>query len=218
MYKLHLILKYLRRRRIAWVSLLAVMLCTTMVLVVISVMGGWLDMFENSARGLTGDVVIKTGSLSGFPYYEQMIEGIEKDPDVVAAAPALFTYGLVNLGNRKTDAVQVIGYPMDRIGRVNQFPQSLYRQHQRYLDEHKQPPEHKTFNLHEQTRLELDELPESVQVDSIGRVVTDDPALSDKLRYEGTKGGFGALYFNGAMSNDQRLKLLALSASKSWRD
>ena len=50
-----LILKYLRRRRIAWVSLIAVMLCTTMVLVVISVMGGWLDMFEASARGLTGD-------------------------------------------------------------------------------------------------------------------------------------------------------------------
>src|SRR4051794_23461440 len=140
MYKLHLILKYLRRRRIAWVSLLAVMLCTTMVLVVISVMGGWLDMFENSARGLTGDVVVKTGSLSGFPYYEQMIDGIQRDPDVVAAAPALFTYGLVNIGNRKTDAVQVIGYPMDQIGKVNQFPQSLYRQHQRYLDEHKQPP------------------------------------------------------------------------------
>ena len=35
MYKLHLILKYLRKRRIAWVSLLAVMLCTMMVLVVI---------------------------------------------------------------------------------------------------------------------------------------------------------------------------------------
>ena len=39
-------LKYLRKRRIAWVSLIAVMLCTTMVLVVISVMGGWLRMFK----------------------------------------------------------------------------------------------------------------------------------------------------------------------------
>ena len=37
MYKLHLILKYLLKRRIAWVSLVAVMLCTTMVVVVRSV-------------------------------------------------------------------------------------------------------------------------------------------------------------------------------------
>ena len=48
MYKLHLILKYLRKRRIAWVSLMAVCLCTTMVLVVFSVMGGWLRMFRTS--------------------------------------------------------------------------------------------------------------------------------------------------------------------------
>jgi ABC-type lipoprotein release transport system permease subunit len=218
MYKLHLILKYLRRRRIAWVSLVAVMLCTTMVLVVISVMGGWLDMFENSARGLTGDVVVKTGSLSGFPYYEQMIDGIQRDPDVVAAAPALFTYGLVNIANRKTDAVQVIGYPMDEIGKVNQFPQSLYRQHQKYLDEHQPPPEHKTFDLHEVTRIEVDELPEGVRVDANGRVVTDDPALSEKFHFGGVRGGLGFLSFQGHMSDEERQKLTALSASKSWRE
>ena len=58
MYKLHLIIKYLLKRRIAWVSLLAVMMCTAMVLVVISVMGGWLRMFRESFHGITGDVVI----------------------------------------------------------------------------------------------------------------------------------------------------------------
>ena len=57
MYKLHLILKYLRKRRIAWVSLIAVMLCTAMVLIVISVMGGWLRMFRASFHGLSGDVI-----------------------------------------------------------------------------------------------------------------------------------------------------------------
>ena len=56
MYKLHLILKYLLKRRIAWVSLAAVALCTWMVLVVISVMGGWLNMFKMSFRGLSGDI------------------------------------------------------------------------------------------------------------------------------------------------------------------
>ena len=37
MYKFLLIRKYLLKRRIAWVSLIAVMLCTAMVIVVISV-------------------------------------------------------------------------------------------------------------------------------------------------------------------------------------
>ena len=59
MYKLLLIRKYLLKRRIAWVALVAVMLCTAMVLVVISVMGGWLEMFKNSFRGMTSDVVVQ---------------------------------------------------------------------------------------------------------------------------------------------------------------
>src|SRR5215212_9570396 len=73
----HLILKYLRKRRIAWVSLAAVTLCTTMVIVVISVMGGWLRMFEQSFHGLTGDVIVDANSLTGFGHYQDMIERIE---------------------------------------------------------------------------------------------------------------------------------------------
>src|SRR5580765_3352595 len=78
----HLMWKYLRRRRIAWWALLAVALCTTMVLVVISVMGGWLDMFEHSFQGLTGDIIVESSndSLVGFPYYEEMIDRLVKQP------------------------------------------------------------------------------------------------------------------------------------------
>src|SRR2546423_15421808 len=100
MYKLHLILKYLRKRRIAWVSLIAVMLCTTMVIVVISVMGGWLEMFRNSFRGLSGDVLVEVrgGSLVGFPYYQEMIDRIEKLPEVESAVPVISTFGPVKIG------------------------------------------------------------------------------------------------------------------------
>ena len=79
MYKLHLILKYLRKRRIAWVSLLAVTLCTAMVLVVISVMGGWLRMFRESFHGIIGDITISS-RLSGFEHYQEMIDQIENLP------------------------------------------------------------------------------------------------------------------------------------------
>ena len=127
MYKLTLILKYLRKRRIAWVALLAVALCTLMVLVVISVMGGWLRMFENSFRGLSGDVIVDGDSLAGFPHYQEMIGEIEKLGSVEAAVPVIEAYGLMNINNRKPAGVQVMGLPIDRIGRVNEFPKSLWR-------------------------------------------------------------------------------------------
>ena len=126
MYKLHLILKYLRRRRIAWVSLIAVMLCTAMVLVVISVMGGWLRMFRASFQGLSGDIVVRGDSRTGFPFYEEMIAELEKLTEVAAAAPTIETYGLVNIDNRVREAVRVVGVPLEKIGRVNGFWDSLY--------------------------------------------------------------------------------------------
>src|SRR3954464_13475025 len=129
MYKLHLILKYLRKRRIAWVSLIAVTLCTTMVLVVISVMGGWLRMFRESFHGLTGDVIVHGESLSGFPYYQEMIDRIHTITRVKAAVPTIDTFGLINIKNVRRRGVQVVGYPIEQIGQVNNFPASLYRQY-----------------------------------------------------------------------------------------
>src|SRR6184192_2192843 len=117
MYKLHLILKYLRKRRIAWVSLIAVTLCTTMVLVVISVMGGWLRMFRESFHGLGGDVMITSRSLTGFGHYPEMIAQIEQLPEVTAAVPVLRTFGLMKINRGSPDAVQVMGYQIDQIGK-----------------------------------------------------------------------------------------------------
>ncbi len=135
MYKLHLILKYLRKRRIAWVSLIAVTLCTAMVIVVISVMGGWLRMFKESFHDITGDIVISRESLVGFPYYQEMIDRVEKLPEVEAAAPTLKTFGLINIANRVREGVQVVGLQIDKMQKINGFRDSLYRQHQQLIDE-----------------------------------------------------------------------------------
>jgi len=139
MYKLHLILKYLRKRRIAWVSLLAVTLCTTMVIVVISVMGGWLRMFEQSFHGLTGDIIVDANSLTGFGHYQDMIERIEKLDSVEAAVPTIRTFALINIANRKSVGVQVMGFPIERIGKVNRFPQSLWRGYNELVEAAKKP-------------------------------------------------------------------------------
>ncbi len=147
MYKLHLILKYLLKRRIAWVSLIAVMLCTAMVLVVISVMGGWLRMFRESFHGLSGDVIVKQGSLTGFPYYQEVLAGVRQLPEVEAAVPTIRTYGLIHIAvggdpnnDPIRDGVQVLGIPIEEMGKVNQFPESTYRQHQKHIDAGRAPP------------------------------------------------------------------------------
>src|SRR5688572_17105308 len=135
-----LVLKYLWRRRIAWVSLGAVMLCTMMVLVVISIMGGWLRMFKESFHGLGGDLIVESRSLTGFAHYDAMIEKMELLPEIEAAAPTIQTFGLMKINNGRPGAVQVMGYPMERITRVNEFRKSLYRQWQQPVDEEKQDP------------------------------------------------------------------------------
>ena len=132
MYKPLLILKYLRKRRIAWASLVAVMLCTAMVIVVISVMGGWLRMFRASFQGMSGDVIVQGISLTGFPHYQEMIDKLDKLPQVRAAVPTIQTFGLINLQNKIRRGVNVEGYPMAEIGEVNKFPESLYLQHELY--------------------------------------------------------------------------------------
>jgi lipoprotein-releasing system permease protein len=148
MYKLHLILKYLCKRRIAWVSLIAVMLCTAMVLVVISVMGGWLRMFRESFHGLTGDVIVRGRSLTGFPYYQDVLSGVRALPEVQAAVPTIKTFGLININNVIREGVQVIGMPIDQIGDVNEFPKSTYRQYQQYVESGRPPPATKpSFHL-----------------------------------------------------------------------
>src|SRR5687768_2970108 len=124
MYKFHLILKYLRKRRIAWVSLVAVMLCTTMVLVVISVMGGWLRMFRTQFKGLSGDVMVRGESLTGFAHYEEMIEKIKVLPEVEHAVPVIRTFGLINIYDRIRKGVEVVGYPPD-VQEVNDFRKAL---------------------------------------------------------------------------------------------
>ena len=132
MYKSLLMFRYLRKRRIAWVSLIAVTLCTALMITVISVMGGWLRMFRQSFHGLTGDVMVMANSpMTGFDNYQEMVDQIELLPAVGKgnAVPVIGTFGILNVQNSSAKGVQVLAYQMDKIGNVNDFPKSLYRQH-----------------------------------------------------------------------------------------
>ncbi|MEM8738671.1 MAG: FtsX-like permease family protein [Planctomycetota bacterium] len=95
MFKLLLISKYLRRKLAPLFAAVAVMLCTAMVIIVMSVMGGFLDQFRASARNLTGDIVVE-GPLQGFAGYESLLTRVTELPEVVAGTPVIETFGLIN--------------------------------------------------------------------------------------------------------------------------
>ena len=127
MYKLFLTFRYLRKRRIAYFAIAAVMLCTAMVLIVMSVMGGFLDQLKIKARGLLGDLVVDNLSYSGFPLYGEFIADIAKWPEIVKATPVLYTYGLLRYGDPpRTATVQVVGLRLEDVYEVNAFKRSLF--------------------------------------------------------------------------------------------
>ncbi|MEM7627499.1 MAG: FtsX-like permease family protein [Planctomycetota bacterium] len=119
MYKLLLILKYLRRKLAPLFAAVAVMLCTAMVIIVMSVMGGFLDEFRRSAKNLTGDVIVE-GPLQGFAGYEELLGRIESLPEIEQGTPVIETFGLINFrdnakpvriqGVDLADLEQIVGY------------------------------------------------------------------------------------------------------------
>lgn len=132
MYKLFLTLRYLRKRRIAYFAIAAVMLCTAMVLIVMSVMGGFLDQLKLKARGLLGDIIVDNKSYSGFPLYEEFIRDIanwkdDKGPLIVKATPVIYSYGLLRFQRTaQTHTVRVVGLRLEDVYVVNAFERSLY--------------------------------------------------------------------------------------------
>ena len=129
MYKLFLCLRYLRKRRIAFFAIAAVWLCSAMVLIVVSVMGGFLDMVKARSRGLLGDLVMENGALQGFPFYQEFIDEIKKEmaDQIDEATPVIVNYGLLRFPtNTITKPVQVVGIRLDETCRVNDFCRGLF--------------------------------------------------------------------------------------------
>ncbi|MEX2216390.1 MAG: FtsX-like permease family protein [Phycisphaeraceae bacterium] len=127
-----LVAKYLRRKLSPMFAALAVTLCTAMVIIVISVMGGFLQMWRDTAKRLTGDLTVSAG-LAGFPRYELALEVIRNVPEVEAASAMIKTYGLVKLrtartGNRQEsiERAEIVGINPEELNNVVPYKDCLY--------------------------------------------------------------------------------------------
>lgn len=129
MYKLFLMFKYLRERRIAYAAIGAVTLCVALVVVQRSVMGGWLERVKQNARGLLGDIIIDNRSYSGFPLYQEFIDEVKTWPEVEKAAPILYAKGLLRVtteNTEQTSAVEVVGLRLADVYGLNAFKDGLF--------------------------------------------------------------------------------------------
>jgi lipoprotein-releasing system permease protein len=117
--------RYLTRRIMPLLSSIAVMLCTAMIIIVWSVMTGWLGQVTNAGRTFLGDVSILPPS-QGLPNYDALCAELEALPEVAAAAPQLDTFGLLHLPGDQTEPVQVVGIDPQSYNAVAGYFQSLY--------------------------------------------------------------------------------------------
>ncbi|MFN3167884.1 MAG: ABC transporter permease [Phycisphaeraceae bacterium] len=108
MYKLLLISKYLRRKLAPLFAAVAVTICTAMVIIVASVMGGFLGLMETTAKQLTPDVVIQSRSMTGFEDYEDLVERLEALPEVELATPAITISGTATFTDLNIPVTSVV--------------------------------------------------------------------------------------------------------------
>lgn len=124
--------RYLTSRVIPLIAVLAVALNVALVIIVVSVMSGFLDTLRASGRTLMGDVVV-SHEIVGIPHYEALIERIEALPEAEAASPLIETFGLLRMpygrdGESRVEPVQVWAIDPPSLARVTGFERMVYWQ------------------------------------------------------------------------------------------
>jgi len=130
MYQSLLTNRYLSSRVIPFIAVAAVALCVALVIIVVSVMTGFLNLVKNSGQTLMGDVVISY-PISGIPYYDELIERIEALPDVAGAAPVCDTYGLLKMPypagrDKESHTVNIWATDPERFAIVTKYAETIY--------------------------------------------------------------------------------------------
>lgn len=125
MYQSLLTFRYLRTKVMPLLAALAVMLCTAMVLVVWSVMGGFLVSLLSMGRAMIGDVSIAF-PVVGIPHYQQLLDDLEADPAIAAAAPTIESIGMLALETGEQRVVTLVGVDPERYHAVTDFFDRLW--------------------------------------------------------------------------------------------
>ncbi|MCK4913624.1 MAG: hypothetical protein KAS69_03375, partial [Planctomycetes bacterium] len=129
MLKLFLWLKYLRKKKVVFLSVAAVAVSCALLIIVASLFSGFIKAFEQSAVETIGDVVLAPPIK--FEQYDLLIERLEKTSAVKSAAAIISTQGLLHLGNANVRAVSIWGISPDKQAKVTSLKTNLIRQKER---------------------------------------------------------------------------------------
>jgi len=134
MLKIFLWLRYLRKKKIVFLSIAAVALSVSLLIVVASLFTGFINAYERAAVEAIGDVVLapldKFAKPTKFAKYELFIERLEQTGVVESATAMLSAQGLLHLGPGNVRAVQIWGIEPVRRAKVMGFDRYLLRQRQ----------------------------------------------------------------------------------------
>ena len=126
MLKLFLWLRYLRKKKIVFLSITAVALSVSLLIVVSSLFTGFIKAFQRAAVEAIGDVVLAPPTK--FAKYDLFIERLEQTGVVESATAILSAHGLLHLGKGNVRAVEIWGIEPVRRAKVMGFDQYLLRQ------------------------------------------------------------------------------------------
>lgn len=136
MYKLLLSWRYLKTRFIALASIISVTLGVATLIVVNSVMSGFVDEMKDRLHGILSDVEITAPGLGEIPYPDLHIQAIEEvvGDDLESATQVVRVPALMNFefrGRQWTQQVMLLGIDEDTFGKVTDFTPYLMNQHKR---------------------------------------------------------------------------------------
>jgi ABC-type lipoprotein release transport system permease subunit len=131
-YKLFLTFRYLTRKKIVIFPILVVWLCVMMLIIVTSIMQGFVDRVRDANRELFGDIIISTPSAQGFERYDELAKDLQaRFPEVRATTPVVNAYALLYVPSRQRSVpALLVGVRPEEQAQVSKFRESLYQQYQ----------------------------------------------------------------------------------------
>ena len=126
MLKLFLWLRYLRKKKIVFLSIAAVALSVSLLIAVASLFTGFINALRQAAVETVGDIVLSPPTK--FAKYELLLRRLEQMDQVQAATATLSAPGLLHLGKGNVRAVNIWGIEPGRRAEVTGFKQFLRRQ------------------------------------------------------------------------------------------
>lgn len=122
-----LCLKYLRSKKIVFLSITAVAMSCALLITVASLFTGFINAVENGAGEHMGDIIISMPSGLKIPDYDKLIEDLQADPAIDGATAVLASQGLLLLDKGNVRAVRIWGIELPGRSRVSPVDEFLLK-------------------------------------------------------------------------------------------